>query len=112
MKPFVMKSELGVFWLSRDGSEIIHSKVVHEGDINTNDSTKYEFLHANEWHNHPPEYNKSYTFYPRGRIEYDHGEYKVEIAGILLDESIKSLIKHYFNLPADTEFSIGLWKHQ
>jgi hypothetical protein len=106
------RSELGIFWLSEDCSEIIHAKTVQEEDIDPNNPTQYEFFHVNEWYNHPPGFDKSYTFYPRGRIEYDHGKYKVEILGVLLDESIKSCIRHYFNLPLDTEFSVGLWRHQ
>jgi hypothetical protein len=106
------KSELGIFWLSEDGSEVIHSRTVCEEDVNPDDSSQYEFFHYKEWHNHPPEYDKSYTYYPRGRIEYDHGSYSVELQGILLDDSIKSTIRHFFNLPSDTNFSVGLWRHQ
>jgi hypothetical protein len=106
------KSQLGVFWLSEDGSEVIHSRTVQEEDINPNDSHQYEFLHADEWHNHPPEFEKAYTSYPRGRIEFNHGKYNVEISSILLDDSIKSMVRHYFNLPSDTTFVVGLWRHE
>jgi hypothetical protein len=106
------RSQLGLFWLSEDGSKVIHSKTVLDDDSDLTDPTKYEFFHVNEWHNHPPQYEKSYTFYPRGRIDYDHGKYRVEISGILLDDSIKSTVRHYFNLPSDTTFVVGLWRHE
>jgi hypothetical protein len=107
-----VRTQLAVFWLSVDGSKVIHSKTVLEEDINPNDSTPHEFHHVNEWHNHPPEYEKSYTFYPRGRIEFDHGKYKVEISGLLLDESIKATVRHYFSLPPDADFTVGLHRHE
>jgi hypothetical protein len=106
------KSELSIFLLSEDGSEVIHSRTVNEEDINPNDSSQYEFFHANEWYNHPKEFDKPYTFYPRGRIEYNKGKYSVEVSGILFDDKVESIIRKYFNLPEDTKFTVGLWKHQ
>jgi hypothetical protein len=104
------KSELGVFWLSENGTEVVHSKTVLEEDIDPN--VPNEFLHAQEWRNHPPGLLDSYTFYPRGRIFYDRGKYSVELSGILLDPVVISTVQDFFHLPPDTKFVVGLRKHQ
>jgi hypothetical protein len=102
------KAELGIFWLSEDCSEVIHSKTVLEEDIDKNDPTQYEFLHYNEWSNRPKDIPGNYDDYPRGRIFHGKGIYYVEL-NAPTSLSLESYLRHYFNLPTDTVFKTGYW---
>jgi hypothetical protein len=100
--------ELGIFWLSEDCSEVIHSKTVLEEDIYRNVPTKYSFLHYNEWANRPSYIPGNYDDYPRGRIYNAKGIYYVELT-VSSGPSLESYLRHYFTLPLDTVFKTGYW---
>jgi hypothetical protein len=99
------KPELGIFWLSDDLTEVIHSRTILEDD-NTKDPYQYSFIHCNEWFSCLRRIPGEYTDYPRGRIFHQDNQYVVEV-NCPIDKPAEYLICKQFSLPGDFLFKVS-----
>jgi hypothetical protein len=94
------KSELGIFWLSDDLTEIIHFRTIL--DCEYKNPVEFCLRHYNEWSSRSQEISGNYNDCPRGRIFYQNNRYSIEV-NCPIDKSTELLVCEKFSLPRAVE---------